>query len=379
MLTAAWRRFLPNIRRRLYRLPWAVAGLWAGSRCLIFIIALAAAEQMPKGEPVPFLQRALLSNIVQMFGTRWDAGWYLQIAQQGYTPQSIAFFPLYPLLLSWGSALTGWSLPLTGFLLSNVLALAAGYLLWRLARREFGEAVAFRAVTFLYLAPASLYLSANYTESLYLAASLAAWAAGFEERWWWAGLLGALASLTRPTGILLLPAMMVWYLLRHQWRPPATWRTLKDMTGIGVTALGALSYYVYLFSNYGGLTGYLQAQAHWGRHVGPLVIAQMLWHVPGQSNLLLQGYLPGLVLAGVTVALMVMRRYQEAILVAGTLLLSIGTGSFESVQRFALTLFPLHLLLGRVPSERTRALLLAASTALLGYWTALYGGGWFFT
>src|SRR5207253_7773676 len=44
-----------------------------------------------------------LHPLVNMW-SRWDTGWYLEIAKSGYSyrpgyPSSVAFFPLYPLLI----------------------------------------------------------------------------------------------------------------------------------------------------------------------------------------------------------------------------------------------------------------------------------------
>ena len=54
-------------------------------------------------------------------------------------------------------------------------------------------------------------------------------------------------------------------------------------------------------------------------------------------------------------------------------------GTFEGTQRYVLTLFPLYGWLADAPGREARAVLLAVSAALMGYWSALFGGGWHFT
>jgi hypothetical protein len=58
---------------------------------------------------------------------RWDAGWYLSIAQHGYSysgnptqHHNIAFLPLYPLLCRMCYEVTGLSIPQCAILLSNL-------------------------------------------------------------------------------------------------------------------------------------------------------------------------------------------------------------------------------------------------------------------
>ncbi|MGO8744660.1 MAG: mannosyltransferase family protein, partial [Thermoguttaceae bacterium] len=55
--------------------------------------------------------------------TRWDAQWYLRIAAEGYfyTPEaesSVAFFPVYPLLVRGVYRLTGLPASVAGLLVS---------------------------------------------------------------------------------------------------------------------------------------------------------------------------------------------------------------------------------------------------------------------
>src|SRR5439155_4137845 len=77
------------------------------------------------------------------------------------------------------------------------------------ARRLVGEQVARDSVLFLALYPVSFVFTAVYSDGLFLA--LAAWSflVALERRSGLAGMLGALAVLARPTGIALLPALLV--------------------------------------------------------------------------------------------------------------------------------------------------------------------------
>ncbi len=137
--------------------------------------------------------------------TNWDGAIYATIAQSGYTLLTqAAFFPLYPLLERLLSPLFGADPALAGLILANVACLVAFGLLRILAERECGREAARRALLYLALFPYSLFLAAAYTESLFLALSLATFLALRSRHWRQAGLLAMLATLTRPVGILLL-------------------------------------------------------------------------------------------------------------------------------------------------------------------------------
>ena len=145
---------------------------------------------------------------------RFDSGFYLSIAKTGYWPAGTlhtysnwAFFPLYPFLIFLFAHLFGGSdaaFSLAGLLISNAAALIAVFYLFRLVQREFGANVALLSVIYLALFPTAFFLSAIYSESLFLACSVACIYYAREHRWWLAGLCGGLASLTRAQGVLLL-------------------------------------------------------------------------------------------------------------------------------------------------------------------------------
>ncbi len=145
---------------------------------------------------------------------RFDSSFYLAIAQAGYWPASSlhtysnwAFYPLFPLLIFpfahlFGGSPTAFSL--AGLLISNSAALIAVIYLYVLVQREFGAKVASLSVIYLALFPTAFYLSAIYSESLFLACSVACIYYARTHHWLLAGFCGGLASLTRAQGVLLL-------------------------------------------------------------------------------------------------------------------------------------------------------------------------------
>ncbi len=153
-----------------------------------------------------------VGNVLAAPAVRWDAIWYLQIAEHGYrTTQDAGFFPLYPLLIRLGSILTG-SAVLAGIVIS-LLALFAGLeLIRRLTELELGARVAGVTVRLIAFGPFALFLSAVYTESLFIALSAGTFYAARRGRWWVAGVLGGLAAMSRVGGVLLLvPVVLLFF------------------------------------------------------------------------------------------------------------------------------------------------------------------------
>lgn len=90
------------------------------------------------------------NTLIDVFGSRWDSSFYVDIARNGYTYQnvplpSVAFFPLLPLLIRGVGFVVGDVL-VAGLLVTNIALLAAMMVLYRLVDHEWGGAVADRAV-----------------------------------------------------------------------------------------------------------------------------------------------------------------------------------------------------------------------------------------
>ncbi len=96
-------------------------------------------------------------------------------------------------------------------LISLVALAVALFLLHRLVSLDFGEEIATTTVLLVAFCPVSFFLSAVYTESLFLALSVGSIYAARRERWMLCGALGFLAALSRNGGIaLILPTAIIY-------------------------------------------------------------------------------------------------------------------------------------------------------------------------
>ncbi|HET6647408.1 MAG TPA: glycosyltransferase family 39 protein, partial [Pyrinomonadaceae bacterium] len=102
---------------------------------------------------------------------RWDALNYQKLAIHGYSAigdmrPTMVFYPLFPWTTRLFAALLNDYL-VSAFLISTFASLAAGVLLYRLARLDFEDSTAKIAVWFLFIFPTSYFLHIGYTESLF--------------------------------------------------------------------------------------------------------------------------------------------------------------------------------------------------------------------
>lgn len=145
----------------------------------------------------------------------FDGEHYLSIAQRGYQPLTYFFFPVYPLIVRLISSVFVDSFvgqAVTGLLVSHISILLALVGLWKLLSLDYKKEIIQLTILLLLIFPTSFYFASFYTESVFLA--LVVWSLYFarKRRWLLASLLAGLASATRVTGIVLLPALFVEYL-----------------------------------------------------------------------------------------------------------------------------------------------------------------------
>ena len=147
---------------------------------------------------------------------RWDAVYFARIAGGGYSASdgTTTFHPLFPWLAKPFSMLGGP--PVVGLLLiSSCATLVLYHVFERLASLDH-DSVKARTATFLFAFwPVSYLLYLPYTEPLWLLCAAVCFLYARKNRWWLAGLAGALATLTRQQGLFLL-APLAWELFAAQ-------------------------------------------------------------------------------------------------------------------------------------------------------------------
>lgn len=222
------------------RLPWwarvlIVYGAARAVSALIFVVVASHQAANPWTDAAP--------SYSAYTGGMWDAGWYRQIADNGY-PETLprdadgtvqqnawAFFPLYPLLVRALTGLTGLGWDVVAPTLSLLLGGAAMLTIYRLveegapalAARRPGLGLATVAVASTFVA--APVLQVGYTESLALLLVSSALLLVVRGRYLWAVPVVLALGFTRPVA-LPIACVVVWHgvmilVRRRKELPPA--------------------------------------------------------------------------------------------------------------------------------------------------------------
>jgi hypothetical protein len=306
---------------------------------------------------------------------RFDTLWYLRIAAQGYAPHdgSTVYFPLYPMLIRLLGTLFASNYLLAALVISNLAFVGVLFCLYKLTERQFGGTVARRSTLCLAIFPTAFFFLAAYTESLFLLLTLAAFLSAHEKRWWLAGTLGFLASLTRLQGIVLVVPLLYMYLRDRSLHPS---RLRLEILGPVIIPLGAVLFmaYQYLVVGSAPLINTYQTQFY-AQFVWPwdniIATCQEILSPEGSFINVLD-----LSMAGVFLAMTVLsfrklpREYgiYMAVTLCALILRRTTIQPLVSMSRYVLVLFPAFMLWGRWGrNPRVQRLIVYPSVALLLY------------
>jgi hypothetical protein len=367
--------------------------VFVGVRVVLSLIASLAVAMVPeqRGQHDVFHRSG---NVWLDVWARWDSEYYLDIAAFGYSMRSehLAFFPLYPALISSLAPVLGHDYVLSGVVVSSLASFVALVYLFKLAAWEFGEEVAGRTILYLAVYPTALFLLAVYTEALFLAVTVAAFYHARRGEWTAAGLVALLAGITRPNGALLL-----FPLACEAWRQlggsPRGVRTAFPRPLAGrLLAVAAAPFGLLVWSAYlARLTGDPLAFVHrldvppWERVPSPpwATLATAVEYLANSDLAPLSRAVntTDLVVAVLLIQACVVawwrlpRAYAVYLTVSTFLLLSttVARWPLQSLPRYSLVLFPIFLLLGLLGANRHwHRLILIVSAPLLGMYTALF-------
>lgn len=239
------------------------------------IVISGATVQLNQHQPLSW-NVLLVKNLSQ-----WDGKWMMQIAQYGYVRfADAAFFPAYPTAIRMVHDLTRMGYAVSGIVISGVAFAVALYFLGLLVGRQFGSGAAFLSMTLLTVFPTAFFYSAVYTESLFLACSLAAVYFSYTHRFLAAGAFAMVAALTRNTGGLLEIILILDYIAmcnpRQEdavnWRRGSGWWKYLNMqvAGLAIPPIGVGIYLIWLKLHTGYFLAFLHAEAIWHRTHQPV-------------------------------------------------------------------------------------------------------------
>lgn len=293
---------------------------------------------------------------------QWDAEWYFKIVTEGYrysgdptVQQNIVFYPLYPMLARGLVTISGLAPADAMLLVANAAGLLAVVVLFKLVREEFGDQVGLATTALLSFFPASVLLSAGYTEPLALLLIVLFFLALKRKYYLSAALLAGLATATRSTGIVLLPVLLwqTWVNRDPRFLPALLPRVVLATSGIWL-------FMIYLWSAFGAPFALSDGQAafHDGASLMTRLVAavklepftRMLlddWNPWGQANWFTLLFII-LIIAGWSRLPFTWTLFAIGVLMLPYLTLSGGPAGFVSMSRFNLVSFPLFVTLAHL-------------------------------
>ena len=372
---------------------WKIFLLGAGSRVGLLLAGMAAAMLLSDGGLT--WERAFQQL------QRWDAAHYIRLIEEGYQGYTengqhlfLVFFPGYV----WAARLLRLVIPstaLAGTALSCLCYGGACCYLYRLAGEAYNGRVARDALLYMSLFPFSFFSGLVMTEGLFLLATTGACWYAWRGKWLAFGLFGALAALTRMTGLLVIVVGVIRLLEAYRPLEPPVGKSLGRcwkplLLRLPLTLLPAAGTLLYLLLNLwvdGDPFAFASHQEHW--HQGYLWISQVVEYIGRYlgdnlgSSFGWAVWAPALALFVVGLALLywaALRRGHPAGLLAYGFCFFVATYSLSwllSAGRYLSTCFVLFLFLAKLTQRRPalRAALLGGEGVLLGVYLCAFLAG----
>lgn len=347
-------------------LAW-IALLYLFSRAGLYLVGVMSGITLgAEGAPIETLAS---------LGCRWDCGWYIGIAEHGYSTAfadgtrgatSYAFFPALPMLMRGVATASGLGLVASGMLVTNLCFLAALVYVYRYSMLlGTSRGAALLAVALLCFVPQSFVFSAVYTESLFLLLLAAAMYHLRRGDWLRSGLAAAGLSAVRANGIFFLLFAMAWILRRHGWaaflRP---WRSPHAFVPVLLAPMGLFLWWLYCQQTTGDAFAQASSVEHgWGWRPG-FFIENLWWHLQGAADTRFWA-ISSLCVFALSLMLLRERYYEEFVLCAAVLLLLWSGQVPNSLLRYSIVLFPIWIGLARSLDGHVLATALVLSTLAL--------------
>lgn len=354
---------MANIRRALQRWKEVII-IIIFIRCFLFITTLTIHPQIDQ----------LFNSWVQ-----WDGLHYIDIARNWYQATGekslwIVFYPLYPILIRLINFLIN-DFPTSAVVVSLIFSFISSILLFEITLLDFSKRAAILAVWFLNIFPTAYFLQASYTESLYLSVSLATIYLFRKKYFILAGLTGALSTMCRINGLLLLPTLLL------EGR-----KKREEIITLLLIPLGFLFYLLINYLTFNDPFYFLKPlSSNWHKEFSlPWIgISNLLSSMPKFNDPLFYAYLAEvtvlLLIASLGIYVFFKIRKSYGIYMFLNFLLFTSTSFVISTPRYSLILFPIFIILGQIKSKYLLLLISIIFFLPLVFFTILYTlGRWAF-
>ncbi len=315
----------------------------------------------------------------------WDSGWYLDIAQNGYSPilrsdlpkkvvqgqSNIGFFPLYPILIKITKAVIK-DYYISALLVSNLSLILSSIFLYKLVENEYGRGAADKSAMYLFLFPTAFVLSGIFSESVFLLLSIVSFYYANKNKWLKSSLAGFLLSLTRPTGFLISIPLVILYLQRKRFNSRLINR---DIVYPMLIPLGLILFMTYTYILTGDFFAYFHLKASaWGSVISnPFVNFLGLFVISPATRII------GIFILLILFLMILSVKKISAVYVIFTLLLILSTltSGIEiaiGLSRMSAAFFPIFIALAKIKLNPLREtflviFLIAIQITFMAFWS----------
>jgi Gpi18-like mannosyltransferase len=342
---------------------------WLLSRLIIFFLEVAAIHFFHFKPTYPYSDSDL-----QPLGSRFWWTWagfdgvhYIKLVKEGYLAGfSQAFFPLYPLLIKLLNFLVG-NILTSGLIISNLAFILFLSCLYQLLLFSFEKKIVEKTIKIYLFFPTSFFFNSLYTESLFVFLASLIFYFLKKKKWLITSFLGGLASATRLVGISFgLVLLVEWF--RYQSRKDKK-LVLKGIGYFLCASWGFWAYLLFLRLKFNDPFIFIKSMSLWQKNK-LVFFGQTFFRyfkMMFDFSLSLEKYFLVIfefLTASLFLYLLIdgFRKLKLSFFVYSffSLFIPLSSGTFSSLPRYVLALFPLFAIL----AER-----LAKSKKLsLGYW-----------
>jgi len=341
--------------------------IWRISILVISYFAVILFEYSKKGS---FLTQKYDNTFYQFF-LRFDSGWYLDIAKNGYllienSQSNVAFFPLMPVLMKIGSFLPLISIEISGIILANLCAFLSFFVFYKLLLLKFKD-ISKLSLFLLIIFPSSFFLGFVYSESLFLFLTITAWYFAEKNKIIKSSICGIFAALTRPLGFLLFFPLLYKYYKEKT-------LNLSVLSGLLLIPIGIMPFLLYLYLKFNDFLIFQKVQMYWDRSftwIWDTIFVYIIEIIYNFNFIIFLDLATLLIVIYLTIYLWIKVDRAYSYWVAIGILTPSFTGTLASINRYSLVLFPIFIAIAKILKNKTiRIFYYIFSISILIYLTA---------
>ncbi len=310
-----------------------------------------------------FLGGGMANYLTNPFLWSWanfDGEHYLAIAREGYLPLTYFFFPLYPIVIRFFSLIFGQSILnylISGLFVSHVSLFLGMIGFYKLTGLDYRSSVSKLAIILLLIFPTSFYFGSLYTESIFFALSVWSFFFARKRKWLIAGVLAGFAGATRIIGLALIAGLLVeWW--NYSKADKDKKKAITSLSSILVSFLGIGSYLYYIYARTGDPFNFLTTVGIFGsqRSSSLILLPQVFYRyifkvLPSLDYAsFFSFFIPwlefvtALIFTFISILSFFKLRLSYSIYLLLGFLIPTLSGSFSSLPRYVLVLFPAFIL-----------------------------------